>query len=218
MPPADGASSATATRQGQIAHSSAEQDTSYVCAVDAEGNAFSATPSDGVGSTPIIPGLGLICSGRGSQSWLEADHPSSVAPGKRPRLTPNPAMAFRDGELLMPFGTPGGDMQSQSMLQTFLNIVTFGMDVQQAIEAPRFGTFSFPNSFWPHAYLPGKLKLEGRIPRATGEELADRGHDLEWWPQWTREAGNMCAILVDRDEATLTAGADARAEAYAAGW
>ena len=218
MPPADGESSATATRQGQIAHSSAEQDTSYVCAVDAEGNAFSATPSDGVGSTPIIPGLGLICSGRGSQSWLEADHPSSVAPGKRPRLTPNPAMAFRDGELLMPFGTPGGDMQSQSILQTFLNIVIFGMDVQQAIEAPRFGTFSFPNSFWPHAYLPGKLKLEGRIPRATGEELADRGHDLEWWPQWTREAGNMCAILVDRDEATLTAGADARAEAYAAGW
>ena len=216
MPPSDGLVSRT--RQEQAVRSGVEQDTSYVCAIDADGNAFSATPSDGVGSTPIIPGLGLICSGRGSQSWLEADHPSSIAPGKRPRLTPNPAMAFRDGELLMPFGTPGGDMQCQSMLQTFLNIVVFGLDVQQAIEAPRFGTFSFPNSFWPHEYLPGKLKLESRIARSTGDELAGRGHDVEWWPQWTRATGNMCAILVDHEQGTLTAGADARAEAYAAGW
>ena len=195
-----------------------EQDTSYVCVVDGEGNAFSATPSDGIGSTPIIPGLGLICSGRGLQSWLEADHPSSVAPGKRPRLTPNPAMAFKDGRLLMPFGTPGGDMQSQAMLQTFLNIVVFGMDVQQAIEAPRFGTFSYPNSFWPHEYLPGKLRLESRIDGSVGDDLAGRGHDVEWWPDWTRQTGNMCAILVDHNRETLTAGADARAEAYAAGW
>jgi gamma-glutamyltranspeptidase/glutathione hydrolase len=204
--------------QGQIARAGIEQDTSYVCAVDEEGNAFSATPSDGIGSTPIIPGLGLICSGRGSQSWLEADHPSAVAPGKRPRLTPNPAMAFRNGQLLMPFGTPGGDMQCQSMLQTFLNLFVFDMDVQQAIEAPRFGTFSFPNSFWPHEYKPGKLKLEARIARDTGDDLADRGHDVEWWPEWTRETGNICAIVVDHEAETLTAGADARAEAYAAGW
>ncbi len=205
-------------RQGSALHANVEKDTSYVCAIDADGNAFSATPSDGVGSTPIIPGLGLICSGRGSQSWLEEDHPSAVAPGKRPRLTPNPAMAFRDGQLLMPFGTPGGDMQSQSMLQTFLNLFVFNMDVQQAIEAPRFGTFSFPNSFWPHEYLPGKLRLEARIAASIGEDLVDRGHDVEWWPEWTRATGNMCAIVVDHDEKTLTAGADARAEAYAAGW
>ncbi|HEX2281029.1 MAG TPA: gamma-glutamyltransferase, partial [Thermomicrobiales bacterium] len=79
--------------------SPAQADTSYVCAIDDEGNAFSATPSDGIGSTPIIPGLGLICSGRGSQSWIDPDHPSSLHPGKRPRLTPNPAMAFKDGKL-----------------------------------------------------------------------------------------------------------------------
>lgn len=218
MPPSDGFAVATASTTTRVAQPGPDKDTSYVCVVDEEGNAFSATPSDGVGSTPIIPGLGLICSGRGSQSWLEEDHPSAVAPGKRPRLTPNPAMAFRDGKLLMPFGTPGGDMQSQSMLQTFVNIVVFGMDVQQAIEAPRFGTFSYPNSFWPHEYLPGKLKLEARIAREIGDDLADRGHDVEWWPEWTRETGNMCAILVDHDESTLTAGADARAEAYAAGW
>ena len=195
-----------------------QADTSYVCAVDDEGNAFSATPSDGVGSTPIIPGLGLICSGRGSQFWLEEGHPSVVAPGKRPRLTPNPAMAFRNGRLFMPFGTPGADMQPQAMLQTFVNIVDFGMNVQQAIESPRFGTFNYPESFWPHTYRPGRLSLEGRIPRAVGEQLAAMGHDLEWWPEWTRIAGNVCAITVDHERGTLQAGADARAEAYALGW
>jgi gamma-glutamyltranspeptidase/glutathione hydrolase len=195
-----------------------QPDTSYVCAIDEDGNAFSATPSDGIGSTPIIPGLGLVCSGRGSQSRVDPDHPASIEPGKRPRLTPNPAMAFRDGKLFMPFGTPGGDMQPQSMLQTFLNVVVFGMDVQQAIEAPRFGTFSFPDSFYPHAYHPGRLNLEARIPRAIGEELAARGHDIEWWPEWTRVAGNVCAIRVNHETESLEAGADARAEAYAAGW
>lgn len=195
-----------------------EPDTSYVCAIDEDGNAFSATPSDGVGTTPIIPGLGLICSGRGSQNWLEADHPSVLEGGKRPRLTPNPAMAFKDGKLFMPFGTPGGDMQPQSMLQTFLNVTVFGMDIQEAIEAPRFGTFSFPNSFWPHSYEPGRLYLEARISRAIGDDLLARGHDLQWWPDWTRIAGNVCAIIADHDQGSLTAGADARAEGYAAGW
>lgn len=195
-----------------------QPDTSYVCVVDEDGNAFSATPSDGIGSTPIVPGLGLVCSGRGSQSWLIPGHASSLEGGKRPRLTPNPAMAFRDGKLFMPFGTPGADMQPQSMLQTFVNIVDFGMDVQQAIEAPRFGTFSYPESFWPHTYRPGRLNLEGRINRDVGEDLAARGHDIEWWPEWTRIAGNVCAIVVDHDNETLTAGADARAEAYAIGW
>ncbi|MDI3339127.1 MAG: gamma-glutamyltransferase family protein [Sphaerobacter sp.] len=195
-----------------------QPDTSYVCVVDEEGNAFSATPSDGIGSTPIVPGLGLLCSGRGSQSWLIPGHPSALAPGKRPRLTPNPAMAFRDGRLLMPFGTPGADMQPQAMLQVFLNIVEFGMDPQEAIEQPRFGTFNYPESFWPHTYRPGAVMVEARVLAAVIEDLRERGHQIELWPEWTRVTGNVCAILVDHDQGTLTAGADARAEAYAAGW
>jgi gamma-glutamyltranspeptidase/glutathione hydrolase len=216
--PGAGEISGYITYSEHVAALEMQPDTSYVCAVDEEGNAFSATPSDGVGSTPVVPGLGLICSGRGSQTWLIPGHASALAGGKRPRLTPNPAMAFRDGELFMPFGTPGGDMQPQAMLQTFVNVVDFGMDVQQAIETARFGTFSFPNSFWPHDYHPGLLNLEERIPRAVGEELARRGHDVQWWPEWTRIAGNVCAIVVDGERGMLTAGADARAEAYALGW
>ena len=130
-------------------------DTSYACVVDRWGNAFSATPSDSFGTSPIVPGLGFIASSRGSQTWMDPDHPSSLQPGKRPRLTPNPALAMRDGKPFLPFGTPGGDVQPQSMVQLFLNVVEFGMDVQQAVEAPRFSTWSFPNSFWPHAYHPG---------------------------------------------------------------
>ena len=144
-------------------------DTSYVAVVDRHGNAFSATPSDGSYNSPIIPGTGLCASGRGSQSWAEAGHPCAIAPGHRPRLTPNPSLAIRPGEYVMPFGTPGGDVQCQAMLQTFLNVEVFGMDLQAAIEAPRFATFSFPSSFEPHNVQPGRLMLEDLIARHVGD-------------------------------------------------
>ena len=192
-------------------------DTSYICAVDRWGNAFSATPSDGFGGAPIVPGLGFMVSARGSQSWLDADHPSSLAPGKRPRLTPNPAMAFKDGRPWLPFGTPGGDVQPQSMVQLFLNVAEFGMDVQQAIEAPRASTWSFPNSFWPHAYRPGLVGVESRIAPSVVDALRQRGHDVDVWNQWTPRLGSLCAIAIDRKRGSLSAGADLRRDAYAMG-
>src|SRR5262249_20905540 len=73
-----------------------QPDTSYLCVVDEEGNAFSATPSDGFTNTPIVPGLGIIISSRGSQNWLDPNHPASLAPRKRPRLTPSPGMVLKD--------------------------------------------------------------------------------------------------------------------------
>lgn len=82
-------------------------DTSYLCVADAAGNLFSATPSDSALETPLVPGLGLIISSRGMQSWLEPGHASALQPGKRPRLTPNPALVFRDRQPYMAFGTPG---------------------------------------------------------------------------------------------------------------
>jgi gamma-glutamyltranspeptidase/glutathione hydrolase len=194
-----------------------EADTSYLCVVDRWGNAFSATPSDSMGNTPVARGLGFTVSSRGSQNWLDPDHPCSLAAGKRPRLTPNPALALRDGQVWMPFGTPGGDVQCQSMVQMFLNVAEFGMDLQQAIEAPRISTWSFPNSFWPHAYTPGMVGAEGRIDSDTLAELERRGHRVEVWDDWTVRVGNLCGIQVDRERGGLSAGADPRRDAYAMG-
>ncbi len=193
-------------------------DTSYVCAVDSQGNALSATPSDVSRSTPVIPGTGLCPSSRGSQSWGDPAHPSSAKAGKRPRLTPNPAMALKNGKPYLMFGTPGGDVQSQAMLQVLLNLTVFDMDIQAAIEAPRFATFSFPSSFEPHSYFPGRLNLEGRIARETGDALAALGHKVDWWPDMIWRAAAVCAICVDEEKKVLHAGADPRRPAYALGW
>jgi gamma-glutamyltranspeptidase/glutathione hydrolase len=193
-------------------------DTSYVCVVDRWGNVFSATPSDVTFESPIIPGTGLCPSSRGSQFWTEPGHPSVLAPGKRPRLTPNPAFARKKGELLMPFGTPGGDVQAQAMLQVLLNVTLFGMDPQAAVEAPRFASYSFPDSFEPHEYFPGRLMLESRVPRESGDALKRLGHDLSWWPDFIWRAGAVCTIAANRKTGVLAGGADPRRPTYACGW
>jgi gamma-glutamyltranspeptidase/glutathione hydrolase len=193
-------------------------DTSYACVVDRHGNAFSVTPSDGSNNSPLVPGLGIVCSGRGTQSWADPRYRASVAPGVRPRLTPNPALAMKDGKVFMPLGTPGGDVQCQAMVQVFLNVVLFGMDPQAAIEAPRFSSYSFPGSFEPHAYYPGQLALEGRIAPEVGAELERLGHRTFWWDDYTWLAGAPCAIVVDPVTGVRSAGADPRRPAYALGW
>ena len=215
MPPAGGASGAAVSSAPASGDAPWEGDTSYTCVVDAAGNAFSATPSDGEVGVPLVPEIGMAISTRGSQSWLDPEHPSSLAPWKRPRLTPNPALALRGGGLFMAFGTPGGDAQVQAMAQLFLNVVEFDMDPQQAIEAPRFVSMSFPNSFWPHAYRPGALAVESRIGEDVLSALAGRGHTIERWPGWEALTGGACAIQVDRG--ALFAGADPRRESYAIG-
>jgi len=193
-------------------------DTIYACATDRQGNVYSATLSDTTYDNPMVPGLGLSISSRGSQSRLDPRHPACVAPGKRPRLTPSPALALKNGEFFMAFGTPGGDIQSQAMLQVFLNTTEFGLQVQQAIESPRFGTFSFPNSFAPNTYIPGRLCVENRIDEQTIRALADKGHDIERWGSAVWLGGAVCAIKRDASTGLLHAGADPRREAYALAW
>jgi gamma-glutamyltranspeptidase/glutathione hydrolase len=193
-------------------------DTSYVCVVDKYGNAFSATPSDGSNNTPIIPGTGLAVSSRGSQSWVDHNHPNAVKGGKRPRMTPNPSTVFRKGALFMPFGTPGGDIQCQAMLQVFLNIAEFHMDPQEAVEAPRFATFNFPLSHSPHIYHPGLLRVEERVQDSTFYQLKEKGHRVEGWPDWAWKAGGVCAIVIDSVNGVLMGAADPRRESYAMGW
>jgi len=223
MPPPGDPEGMAAVRNGAPAAPLPERgqpglhDTSYVAVVDAEGNAFSATPSDPGVDSPVVPGVGCVVSPRGSQGWLTPGHPSEVAPGKRPRLTPAPAMAFSDGRLFMPFGTPGGDVQQQAMLQVFLNITAFGMPPQQAVEAPRVATRSFPDSFWPHASSPGRLDAERRIAPETRAALAALGHAVAEWPDWDWRAGAVCAVVVGPDGVRM-AGADPRRGAHAIGW
>jgi gamma-glutamyltranspeptidase/glutathione hydrolase len=192
-------------------------DTSYVCVVDAEGNAFSATPSDPGVDSPLIPGVGCVVSPRGSQGWLSPGHPSLVAGGKRPRLTPAPAMVLRDGRAFMPIGTPGGDVQQQAMLQVFLNVTAHGMAPQEAIESPRIATRSFPDSFWPHVHAPGVLEAESRLSAETRAALGALGHSVSAWPDWDWRAGAVCCVVVGPD-GTFRGGADPRRGALAIGW
>ena len=195
----------------------ASPDTSYCCAVDRHGNCFSATPSDVSWQSPVVPGTGLCPSSRGSQSWAVPGHASSVAPGKRPRLTPNPAFARVRGRWAMPFGTPGGDVQTQAMLQVLLNVTRFGMSTQDAIEAPRFATQSFPNSFEPHEEFPGRLVVEEGIPDPVARELAARGHDIERIEDRSARMGAVCAIELDVQSGIMEGGADPRRMSRAMG-
>ncbi len=127
-------------------------------------------------------------------------------------------MAVRDGKLFMAFGTPGADVQSQAMLQVFLNTVDHGMTMQQAVEAPRLSSSSFPNSFSPHAYLPGRLNLECNMPAGVIEEMQRLGHDVDVWPAYPASSAGVCAIKVDPETNLRHAGADPRREGYALAW
>jgi gamma-glutamyltranspeptidase/glutathione hydrolase len=132
-------------------------------------------------------------------------------------LTPNPALALKDGKPFMVFGTPGGDVQIQAMAQLFVNVVTFGFDLQSAIEAPRFASFSYPSSFAPNPSYPGLLMVEARISRDVRDALKALGHDVEAWPERTRKAGALCAIRIDSEAGFLHASADFRRAGYAMG-
>ncbi|MEZ5690026.1 MAG: gamma-glutamyltransferase, partial [Caenibius sp.] len=201
--------------EGEHGRESVTLDTSYVCVVDRHGNVFSATPSDVSMETPVIPGTGICPSSRGSQSWADPSHPSSVGPGKRPRLTPSPAIAVFDDGRAMAIGTPGGDVQLQSMTQVFLNIHLFGMNPQEAVEAARFATYDFPDSFEPHARLVGRVNVESPIDDKTLLALRNMGHDATQWPERTWRAGSVCLIDYNPATGVRSAAADPRRQSYA---
>lgn len=196
-------------------------DTTYLCAVDRAGNLFSAMPSDTLDGSPIVPGLGYSASCRGVQSRLDPAHPCVLAPGKRPRITPAPALALGPNGQSMALGCPGGDVILQAMLQAFLNIVVFGLLPQQAVEAPRIATFSFPVSFFPNPAFPKRLDVESRVPAAVQAELARRGHAISPWPAFEFDAGGVSLVgrldLGGEDGPVLAGAADPRRSTYAAG-
>jgi|SRR5579862_650793 len=191
-------------------------DTSYIAAVDDEGNVFSATPSDSIFWGPVIPTLGFSVSGRGINSRLEEAHPALAAPGKRPRLTPNPALVGRDRTPFMAIGCPGGDAQTQGMLQVLLNLIHFGLNPQQAIEAPRVISWNFPDSFAPHTYRAGRLNVEGRVCEATRSNLASLGHDVQTVSDWSPRASGVHIALINPQNKILIGASDPRVEGQAA--
>jgi gamma-glutamyltranspeptidase/glutathione hydrolase len=192
--------------------------TSYFGVIDKDGNIFSCTPSEGAKSGPIIPGTGLALSLRGSQAKVEPGHPAAVGPGKRPRLTPAPALVLKDGQPVMALGGYGGDHIPQGTLQIFLNAIEFGLDPQEAVEAARFYTYNFPNSSYPSTYLPGVMRAEGRIAPDALDALRQRGHTVERLPDWFEGACLYGMIIRHPHSGVLQGGADPRGEAYAVGY
>jgi gamma-glutamyltranspeptidase / glutathione hydrolase len=168
-------------------------DTVHLDVADRFGNMLSATPSGGwLQGSPAIPALGFSISSRGQIGWIEPDHPSTVRPGARPRITLTPTLVTRDGEAVLAMGTPGGDQQDQWTLAVFLRHVHHRLDLQAAIDAPLFTSRHWPSSFYPRGYEPGRLVVEERFGDATIAALRRRGHQIIVEGPWA--LGRVCAV------------------------
>ncbi len=203
------------TTRGNADHTG---DTSYIAVVDRERNMISFTPSlhSGFGTKVVMGNLGFPFNCRGDYYSLVAGHANALEPGKRPRSTLQGTLVLKDGKPFLVTGSPGGDDQCMRTIQTLINIVDFGMNAQQAIEAPRWTTRSFPASPFPHTMYPGDLSLEGRIPDSVRAELARRGHKVSMRGPWSMN--DSAAIVVDEETGTVSAGADPRTTASALAW
>jgi gamma-glutamyltranspeptidase / glutathione hydrolase len=185
--------------------------TIHVAACDRSGNMIAITASGGwIASSPVIDSLGFALGTRMQSFYLDARHPNALAPGKRPRTTLSPSLAMRGDKPYLAFGTPGGDQQDQWSLQFFLNLADFGMNLQEAIEAPKFSSAHFPSTFHPHQARPGVLRVERRIDQDTRAELIARGHKLEVRPPWSE--GHIVAVQIDPDRGLLRGGCDPRGQ------
>ncbi len=200
-----------------MAHLSEKRgDTVHIDVIDRWGNMVSATPSGGwLQSSPMIPSLGFCLNSRAQMFWLEEGLPTTLAPGKRPRTTLTPSLAFHEGRPTLAFGTPGGDQQDQWQLSLFLRLVHHGMNLQEAIDQPLFHTTHFPASFHPRQRQPGHLMIEGNFSEATLAGLKARGHSMEVSGKWA--IGRLTAAKREKD-GLLKAGATPRLmQAYAVG-
>ena len=193
-------------------------DTTYLCAADCEGNLVSATPSGGwIGTSPVIPRVGFALGTRGQMFYLNPNRPNALEPRKRPRTTLTPTLVTREGKPYLAFGTPGGDSQDQWTLQFFLNHVVFGMNLQEAIDAPTVHSEHFPSSFYPREAHPRRVVAEGRIQSEVLAELEKRGHEIKVAEDWAH--GKVMAAKIDAERGTLHAAASSRDNlAYALGW
>ncbi|MBK9171242.1 MAG: gamma-glutamyltransferase family protein [Bryobacterales bacterium] len=196
--------SLTEVRSGRAGEA---QDTTCVNVVDRWGNVFSATPSGAWLPSVIAGDTGVPLGSRLQSMVMIPGHANQLAPGKRPRVTLTPTIVLKDGEPFLAMSTPGGDNQDQTLLQTLLNIVEFGMPPQQAVEAPRFQTGHLYGSFGQHNFSPGSLTLEARILGAAANGLRARGHRVRISGPW---ANPSAPVVIQVGNGILDGGADPR--------
>ncbi len=191
--------------------------TTSVEAADDKGWAVSVTPSGGWTPAVIAGHTGIGLSQR-MQSFvldLTEDPFNVLQPGKRPRATLTPSLALKDGKPFLVFSVQGGDTQDQNLLQFFLDIVEFGMTVQEATEAANITSYQMRDSFGDHRSFPGRLTLNTATPPWVRQELTRRGYQLEFEE---RSSGPINAIFVDRAHGTLWGGSSNHGEDYGIGW
>ncbi|MFW6093182.1 MAG: gamma-glutamyltransferase family protein [Pseudomonadota bacterium] len=191
--------------------------TTSIQAADADGWVVSVTPSGGWIPAVIAGDTGIGMSQRMQSFVLDpAQNPYNVVePGKRPRATLTPGLALKDGRPFLSFAVQGGDTQDQNLLQFFLNVVEFGMNVQEAAEAANFWSYQLRNSFADHRAQPGRILLNEATPPWVRDELAAMGYDAEYRK---RTSGPITAIYVDHEEGVLQGGASDFGEDYGVAW
>jgi len=191
--------------------------TTSVVAADAEGWVVSMTPS-GAWIPAVIAGRTGIGLSQRAQSFVldPAENPYNViAPGKQPRVTLTPTLALRGGRPFLAFAVQGGDSQDQNLLQFFLNIVEFGMTVQEAVEAANINSFQMRESFADHRSQPGRLLVRNDLPPHTVRQLRERGYTLVFEE---RTSGPINAILFDAAHGTFWGGSSHHGEDYGIAW
>jgi gamma-glutamyltranspeptidase/glutathione hydrolase len=193
-------------------------DTSYIAVVDKDRNMVSFEPSlhSSFGTGVVMGDTGILFNCRGDYYSLVRGEANALEPGKRPRSTLQSTLIMKDGQPYAILGSPGGDDQVMRTMQTLINMLDFGMNIQQAIEAPRWSSRAFPASPFPHTMYPGDMSVESRIPEATRQALIGRGHKLRVAPAWS--IGSNAGIVLDSSSDVLSAGADPRVDAYAWAW
>ncbi len=191
--------------------------TTSIESADEEGWVVSVTPSGGWVPAVIAGHTGIGLSQR-AQSFVtdESDGPFNVIePGKRPRVTLTPTLALKDGKPFLAFAVQGGDSQDQNLLQFFLNVVEFGMTVQQAVEAPNINSYQMRSSFGAHEARPGLLEAATSLPDSVRASLKSMGYTLQFVQ---RSSGPINAILFDRKHGTMWGGSSNHGEDYGVAW
>jgi gamma-glutamyltranspeptidase/glutathione hydrolase len=212
---AGGATVGEPTLQSMVA-ANRRGDTVHIDVIDNEGNMVSATPSGGwLQSSPVIPELGFALNSRAQMFWLTEGLPASLEPGKRPRTTLTPSLAFENGEPRLAFGTPGGDQQDQWQMSLFLRRVHHGLNLQEAIDLPMFHSAHAPSSFYPREARLGHLMVEENVGEAVIAELEANGHAVERAATWT--VGRTTAAEKGADGILRAAATPRLMQAYAIG-